>query len=182
MDESFTLNELCRMLGKSPRLLLRFHSRLELPPVSRGCSFPRGYIVLMEKVILLQAFTVPMEEIADLFAKELKILHLLNCDVLDDSPYWFLLGITGRGEDEQRLLLTGYNVGFPLTTKTIQTNLVFRKREAELFNGPEMGEDVYAVMQLYLELLRKVKSRIDRERPVLKNALAWSQMAFRFLT
>ena len=41
-----------------------------------------------------------------------------------------------------------------------------------------MGEDVRDVVRLYLKVVKKIATRVQQERPVLEDALAWAAKAF----
>ena len=116
-----------------------------------------------------------MSEIADLFTKEQIVLRLLKIDAFGASPTWYLEQCDNKGHKERRLLLTGYDVGFPIDSKVIQPNLDFGIRKKELFSGKEMGEDVRRALDSYLRLLAKIMARVDQERPVLKQSLQWAK-------
>ena len=116
-----------------------------------------------------------MGKIADLFTKEQIVLRLLKVDALGSSPTWYLDQCDNKGHKERRLLLTGYDVGFPIDSKVIQPNLDFGIRKKELFSGKEMGEDVRRAFDSYLRLLAKIMARVDHERPVLNQALQWAK-------
>jgi hypothetical protein len=136
------------------------------------------YLHFIEKVVSLRVLNVPLETIRQVFDTEKKILQLLNIDSLSDSETWYLDACGVHAETGSRLLLTEHDLGFSIDAEHIQSHLAFREREAELFNGEEMGEDVKRILRLYLKLVRKVKDRVQVERPVLLNALSWSERAF----
>ena len=41
-----------------------------------------------------------------------------------------------------------------------------------------MGEDVNRALEVYTKLATKVCARVERETPVLRNALFWGERAF----
>ncbi|MBU0715301.1 MAG: hypothetical protein KJ964_08090 [Verrucomicrobia bacterium] len=129
----------------------------------------------MQTIITLRTFSVPLGEIADLFTKEQIVLRLLKVDALGATSTWYLDQCADKGHKERRLLLTGYDVGFPIDSKVIQPNLDFGVRKKELFSGKEMGEDVRRALDSYLRLLAKIMARVDQERPVLNQALQWAK-------
>ncbi|MBU4212919.1 MAG: hypothetical protein KKD33_10085 [Verrucomicrobia bacterium] len=118
---------------------------------------------------------MPLGEIADLFTKEQIVLRLLKVDALGASSPWYLDQCDNKGHKELRLLLTGYDIGFPIDGKVIQTNLDFGVQKQELFSGKEMGEDVRRALDSYLRLLAKIMVRVGQERPVLNQALQWAK-------
>jgi hypothetical protein len=190
MGKTYTFGELCKAVGKATTTVRNMQTALDLyvpssAPVHRGSRARRSardrysgaYLRFLRKVIALRTFNVPMEDIHALFLKEKKILELLHFDTMTTSPTWYL-DACGPGEmSENHLLLTGYNLDFPLASEAIQSNLNFGRKDAELFAGAEMGEDVRRVLRLYLKLLRKIRARIETEKPVLVHALAWARSA-----
>ncbi|MBN1670416.1 MAG: hypothetical protein JXR37_05265 [Kiritimatiellae bacterium] len=178
MSETYDFSELCQALARS-RLFVRNLQRalgLYVPPGNGRYS--EAYLRFLEQVVALRTFNIPVSDIVNLFAKEQKILRLLHCDALSDSPTWYLDACGGPESAQTRLLLTGYDVGFPLTGRTVQANLDFAARDPELFAGAEMGEDVHRILAMYLQAVDDVRARIEKEKPVLMNALAWSDHVF----
>ena len=179
MAKKHTLNEFCRALGKSQPYLHQLQAGLDLHIPRKDEGYSPAYLGFMQKIIALRAFSVTVTEIADLFRKEKKILVLLHVDSISDSPTWYLDACgCDDGPPDNSLLLTGHNLGFPITAEVIQSNLDFSARDPELFTSREMGEDIRRVLKLYLKLLEKIKEKVDAERPILQQALAWSEQAF----
>jgi len=173
--DRYSFSELCQALGKSRVLVRNLQNTLKLhiPDAEEGYS--EAYLMFMEGIIALRTFSVSLEEIGDLFRKELKILRLLHVDSMSDSPTWYLDLCTCHKDREGRLLLTGHDLGFSTAAQAIQANLDFRERPTELFKGVEMGEDIRRVMTDYIELVSRVRSKVHTQKDVLKNALAWAQ-------
>lgn len=173
-NDGLTFSMLCENLGKAPGFVRSLQSDLGLfvPPKPERYSSP--YAAFLHRVVCLRAFSVPMDEIAAVFAKEKKILELLHADTLSNSPTWYLdqCGLSDTFP-ERRLLLTGYDIGFPLSAETIQGHLDFGSRHAELFQRHEMGEDIRRVLVQYRRILERIRGRVDSERPVLERALMW---------
>lgn len=177
--EGLSFRKMCDELHKGPVYIRRLQSDLGLHVARRGQRYSAAYLSFMKKVVALRTFNVPIADIVDLLNKERKILELLHIDSISDSPTWYLDACDGHGYSPDRLLLTGYDVGFALLRGDIQWNLDFRSRDPELFAGTEMGEDVRRVIDLYLDRVDAVQERITRETPVLERALNWSIGAFR---
>ena len=185
MAASLTFSELCQACGKSQVYVRNILTSLGLPalrslgeegPVpAKDCRYSSAYARFVQTIIALRTFSVPLTEIADLFTKEQIVLRLLKVDALGASPTWFLDQCDNKGHKDRRLLLTGYDVGFPIDSKVIQPNLDFGVRKKELFSGKEMGEDVRRALDSYLRLLAKIMARVDQERPVLNQALQWAK-------
>ena len=177
-SDRMSFRQLCEALHKGPVYIRRLQSDLGLHVARRGQSYSTSYFNFMKKIVALRTFNVRVADIVDLFQKECKILELLHVDSISNSPTWYLDACDGNGYAPGRLLLTGYDLGFPLKRGDIQWNLDFRQRDAELFAGIEMGEDVRRVIDLYVERVDAVRSRITLEVPVLVRALTWSERAF----
>lgn len=174
-----TFHKLCKLLAKPPGYVRSLQANLQLPQPPKGEGYSRAYAAFMERAISLRTFSVPIEDIADALHKEKKILELLHVDSIASSPTWYL-DACGRDEahTDRHLLLTGYDLGFPLNADVIQSNLDFGPRDNELFARHEMGEDIRRVLRLYVKLLGKIRERVVQEKPVLERALFWSEEAF----
>lgn len=190
---AYSFSDICDALGKSPFYVRNLQKTLGLPlPDGRKDEKkkrrPRGkkmdqlsggycprYLTFLEKVVAMRAFNVPLARIAELFELEKKILVLLHLDGLYNSDTWYFGAAGSRELTDGHLLLTGHDLGFPLVDGAIQHNLDFAEREAELFNGEEMGEDVRRVLTKYHAMLQEIQSMIRREQPVLRNALDWAE-------
>jgi hypothetical protein len=175
MATSLTFSDLCQDCGKSQVYVRNLLISLGLPVPAKDSRYSPTYARFIQTIIALRTFSVPLNEIADLFTKEQIVLRLLKVDALGASSTWYLDQCDNKGHKERRLLLTGYDVGFPIDSKVIQPNLDFGVRKKELFSGKEMGEDVRRALDSYLRLLAKIIARVDQERPVLNQALQWAK-------
>jgi len=178
MSDRYTFSELCQTLGKSRADITGLQKTLGIHVPPREVGYSGAYLNFMQKIVALRSFTVPLQDIRDLFQKERKILELLHVDSLATSPTWYLDACDQERPSPTRLLLTGYDLGFPLGSGILQSNLNFGPRHPELFNSREMGEDIRRVMGPYLELVKSIKERVRSEERVLENALSWSEEAF----
>lgn len=175
--DSLTFSELCKACGKSTIYMRNLQNNIGVPVLEKNNRHSAGYVYFMQKIVSLRTFSVPLEEIVELFAKEKSVLCLLKMDSLIDSATWHLDQCNANGTPDCRLFLTGYNVGFPIEVeaKCIQTNLDFGSREKELFNSMEMGEDIRQVLDAYLKSVSGIKSRVKREKHALLQALVWEK-------
>jgi hypothetical protein len=178
-EEIVLFGDLCRILGKSPVYVLRLQQALDLYAPASKDGYTRAYVCFLEKIVALRTFGIPLADIADLFSKERRLLELLRFDALSDSPTWYLDGC-GRqaGGAGDRLLLSGYCLGFSIDRPSYQPNLDFGRRDDHLFAGHEMGEDICRSLGIYREQAGKLCARIAREIPVLQNALYWGERYF----
>jgi hypothetical protein len=172
-----TFFELCHAVGKGPAFVRKLQFELGLHMPGRDGGFSDAYVNFMEKLVALRTFDVPMMDILDLFVKEKRILEMLRFHTLTNSPTWYLDACVSPEHSETRLLLTGQDLGFPISGTAIQANLDFSDGSQELFKGEQMGEDVRVALALYRRLVEKIRSRVRSETPVLRNALAWSEHA-----
>lgn len=177
-EQMYTYSEICDVLSKSHLYVKNIEKRLKMPNNTQNEGYPVSFLMFMERIVALRAFSVSLDDIADLYVKEIKILQMLHFDSVDDGPYWFLGVSTSRDKPDRQLLLTGYDLGFPLWSNAVQANLDFRSSDKELFDSREMGEDLRRIMDPYRKLYERVRSRVESERPVLKNALIWSDCTF----
>jgi hypothetical protein len=171
-------SELCRRLGKSPAYVRNVQSILGLHFPTDGDGYTEAYAAFLETVIALRTFSVPFDEIAELFEVEKKILRLLKIDSLTTSPTWYLDACSKAVAGGKRLLLTNHDLGASITADGVQFHLDFRGSLPELFSGPEMGEDVCRVVDTYLERLARIRGRVKTEEPLLLRSLAWSARAW----
>lgn len=179
---ALTFGELCQIVGKDAVTVRNLQKHLGLHVPRKDAGYPQSYALFLEKVIALRAFHVPLDDIRDLFEVEKKLLALLHVDALTSSLTWYLDDCTGLDVDEpqpDRLLLSGHRLGFRPDTEFVQPTLDFGVRHPELFSGNEMGEDISQVLRKYLGLLAGLRARIEREKPILENALYWVGKVFR---
>lgn len=175
MPATLTFPELCRACGKPSVYVRNLQASLDLPLPDGDRLYSPAYLQIIQIIISLRTFSVPLEDIADLLAKELVVLRLLKVDALGSSPTWYLDQCGENGNPDRRLMLTGYDVGFSIAGKAIQPNLDFGLRPKELFSDREMGEDVRRAVDDYLKLSEKIMTRVERERPILNRALNWAK-------
>jgi hypothetical protein len=164
-----TLNELAKAAGKSVPFILNLISGFGL---TKTKEFSPGYAVLIKKLIALSLCSVAKKDIETLLARERTLLELLKADSLSGGAAWFEdLCIPDCGPT--RLLLSGYDLGHPVTADGLQTGLDFVKREEELFSHQEMGADALRALKLYAEIHKTVFERLQTEAPVLSSSLKW---------
>ncbi|MEI6562700.1 MAG: hypothetical protein WCO42_00170 [bacterium] len=172
--ERLTFSQLCRRMGRSPHYIRNLQIKLGLYVPKEVEGYSSAYLLFLETIIILRAFSVPLEDIAELFEAEKRILRFLRIDTLSLSPTWYLDQCGRNEESVNRLLLTNQDMGGSITEGGVQFHLDFRGAHGELFSGAEMGQDAKRVMAAYDNRLEKVKSRVKTEEVVLRRALAWS--------
>ncbi len=178
MPKHYTLQEVCKEIGKNHVYIGQIQTSLELHKPEEPKKYSRAYIDFLVKCTALRTFGVGLGDIQDLFRKELKVLRLLHHDTHSRSPTWYLDGCTLDGRDPNRLLLTGVDLGFSIMNGPIQVGLDFGSHEPELFDSRQMGENLEHVLELYRKQVVKIRNRVEEERPIIRTALAWSTKAF----
>ena len=164
-------------MGKSSFYVKNLQRALKLYVPDKKTGYSLQYLRFMEKAVSLRALNVPQEKIIDLFEVEKKILEMLHIDSISNSKTWYLDACVPHENGDKHLLLTGYDLGFPIDEGHIQHHLDFSERNPELFKGSEMGEDVRLVLEKYTGQLEDIKKKVHQEEPVLRNALAWAEEA-----
>lgn len=177
-EDFFTFTEVCRDLGKPPIYIRGLQGPLKLNMPGPGKLYSKAYLNFLHKIVALKTFGISMREITDMFDLERNILRLLHADTLTGSSTWYLDSNTQPQYSDNHLLLSGYDLGFPLQGEVIQSNLNFGIAEHELFSGQEMGEDVRRLLDVYGESLSHITQVITSQEPVLLNALHWARQAF----
>lgn len=173
-QECLTFSRLCRKLGRSPHYLRNLQSKLDLHIPKGNETYAPAYRSFLETVIILRAFSVPLEDIAELFEAEKRVLRFLRVDTLTASPTWYLDQCGRNGEGSNRLLLTNHDLEGSISDGGVQFHLDFRGSGGELFSGAEMGQDARRVLGAYEARLEKVRDRVKAEELILRRALAWS--------
>lgn len=170
----YSLGEVSEALGRPPPAIRGLQQKLKLPR-PEGDRYSEAYVELLKRILALRAFSVPMDEIGDLLAKEKRLQELLHADSVACAPTWFLDSCGQKGRSNRRLMLTGYDTGFPLGGDAVQPGFDFGIKDKELFSGKEMGEDVRRALGAYLKRRQTVLDRLARERPMLRFAQRWTQ-------
>ena len=174
VSERISFSQLCRRIGRSPHYIRNCQIKLGLHVPKDAEGYSPAYRVFLETVIILRAFSVPLEDIAELFEAEKRILRFLRVDTLSLSPTWYLDQCGRNGDGVNRLLLTNYDLGGSITEGGVQFHLDFRGAHGELFTGAEMGQDAQRVMAAYETRVERIRERVKTEEVVLRRALAWS--------
>ncbi len=166
---------MCQLLGKSGPYVHNLQAKLGIHIPGHGDGYSEAYIVFLQTVISLRTFSIPLDDICQLFETEKKLLKLLKVDSLTQSKTWYLDACnTGcNGRDGERLLLTNHGIDLHIKPNAIQSNLDFGAKEKELFTGHEMGEDARRVYNVYQRQRDEIMSRVKDETCVLERALDW---------
>jgi hypothetical protein len=176
MPKTYTFAELCQALKKSQVYVRNLQTGLDMYVAGNGDRYTEPYVNFMQKVVALRTLNISIEDIRDLFIREKRIMEMLHADTATDSPTWYLDGCEINGRSDTKLFLTSYDLGVPVHSGMAQANLNFQGHR-ELFTGPAMGENVREFCQAYCRQLEKIKRRIQDEKQVLRNALAWAERA-----
>ena len=168
-DFTHSLIDIGREL-KRPVIYLRgLQTRFDLPEFE-GAGYSDAYLEFLTKLVHLRALSIPEEALRNLWHIEKKLLLLLHADTTD-SPTWFLDACGATNHPEQRLLLSNYDIGVEIPSKSLQLGLNFSNKLPELFTGRQMGEDGLRVLHDYLQLHTRIRSDIRAELPLLRAAI-----------
>jgi len=165
------LSGLAKVVGRSVPFVTNVQRKYELPARE---TYSEGCAVLVKKLIYLSLCSVSAKDIKVLLRSERGLLELLKVDSLHESEDWFEALCTMRS-GPSRLLLTGYDIGHPVSGEALQTGLDFSEREKELFDHREMGADALRGLKRYAKNVGPIQQQIKSSRSVLQQALRWCQ-------
>jgi hypothetical protein len=166
------LGDIARALNRSAVYLHGLQGRFELPAFE-GAAYSDAYLALLRTVIFLRMLNVSEDSLRDLWHLEKKLLQLLHVDSTG-SATWFLDACGLKSHPRRRLLLTNYDMGVALPSRTLQLGLDFATALPELFAGKEMGEDALRVLGDYLKLHTRIQADVNAEVPLVRAATRWS--------
>ena len=167
-----TLGEIAQALGRPAVYIRGLLVRFDLP-LLEGAGYPPQFLAFLRSVVYLRILNVPEETLRDLWLLEKKLLLLLHADS-GGSPTWFLDACGQTGRRGCRLLLSNYDLGIPLPSRTLQPELNFALPVPELFAGAEMGEDALRVLGEYLKQYSRIRDGVMAETALLRAAARWS--------
>ena len=167
-----SLAEIANELNRSVVYLRSLQTRLELP-VFEGAGYSDAYIAFLRSVVYLRILNVSEESLRDLWRLEKKLLQLLNLDSAG-SKTWFLDACGQTTHPRRRLLLSNYDIGVELPSKTIQLGLNFASKLPEFFAGSEMGESAIRVLSDYLKIHSRIQAGIVEEAKIIRSAARWA--------
>jgi len=163
----YSLKTLCKAVDKNRIYLQALQKGLGLPARADEKYSP-GYIAFMRRAVALRTVNVKAEKIKELLDLEKKILRLLNIHPLNESPTWHF--DANKEPSERTLLLTGYDVEFALNG-TVQPGLDFGQGENEMFKSHEMGEDLHAILEKYVDLRNDMLTKAADEIPLIRKGI-----------
>ena len=168
-DFTHTLVDIAREL-KRPVIYLRgLQTRFDLPEFE-DAGYSDAYLEFLTKLVHLRALSISEETLRNLWHIEKKLLLLLHADTTG-SPTWFLDDCGATTHPEQRLLLSNYDIGVEIPSKSLQLGLNFSDKLPELFTSRQMGEDGLRLLHDYLQLCTRIRSDIRAELPLLRAAI-----------
>jgi hypothetical protein len=163
------LNALAQKVGKSVPFVMALQQKHGLPACK---DYREGYAVLVQKLIYLSLCSVPLKDSRDLLKSEHRLLELLKVDSLHETPDWFE-SLCTMDSGPTRLLLSGYDIGYPVSGKIVQPGLDFSAREKELFPEHEMGANALLALTRYAQLLAPIQLQMVRELHGIQDAARW---------
>ena len=169
MTDGFTnsLIDIARELKRSVIYLHGLQTRFELPEYE---AYSDAYLEFLTKLVHLRALSITEESLRNLWHIEKKLLLILHADNTG-SQTWFLDACGATSHPEQRLLLSNYDIGVEIPSKSLQLGLNFSDKLPELFTGRQMGEDCLRVLHDYLQLHTRIRSDIRAELPLIRAAI-----------
>jgi hypothetical protein len=167
----YSFADLVADLNRPAVYLHGLQSRFELPSFS-GVGYSEAYLMFLRKLIYLRSLSISEEILRDMWHLEKKLLQLLHVDSAG-SLTWFLDACGAKDNPQRRLMLTSYDLGVEVPSRTLQLGLNFADKMPEFFAGKEMGEDVLRVLNDYLKLKARIYSEIEAELPVVQAAIKW---------
>lgn len=168
----YSLSDMAKALDRSTVYVKQLQARFDLPQ-SAGKEYSKAYLDLLRKIVALRILNVSEEALRKLWSLEKKILVLLHVDT-DQSPTWFLDECGKRSHPRRRLLLTNYDTGTDIFLRHLQLGLPLRARERELFAAREMGEDVWLVLNNYLNAYERIRLGAVAQIKGVRAAASWA--------
>ena len=166
-DFTHSLIDIARELKRQVIYLRGLQARFDLPECE---TYSDAYLEFLTKLVHLRALCIPEETLRNLWHIEKKLLLLLHADNTG-SQTWFLDACGATSHPEQRLLLSNYDIGVEIPSKSLQLGLNFSDKLPELFTGRQMGEDCLRLLHDYLQLHTRIRSDIRTELPLLRAAI-----------
>jgi hypothetical protein len=168
-----TLGDLSKALHRPVVYLHGVMARFELPLPGEG-AYPAPYQAFLRILVYLRAMNVSEDSLRELWGMEKKLLQLLHADSAG-SPTWFLDACGQTSHPRRRLLLSNYDMGAELGSRSLQPGLNFAASPAELFPGKEMGEDALMLLGKVQSLTRRIHGEVQQEAPMVRAALHWAK-------
>jgi hypothetical protein len=134
--------------------------------------YSEGYESFLRKILQLRVLGVSEESLREFWAVERKLIEVLHLDS-QSSPTWMVDACAYPSDPNRRLLLSNIDLGFPLPATDLQIGLNFAASSPELFAGREMGEDALRLISDYRTRLAGIRSYVDSESKILREALKW---------
>lgn len=169
----YSLSEIAGLTGRDRPTLLGWIKRLDLP-VFQGRGYPEFYLSFLRVIAFLRLAQVTEVQLLELWAVERKLMTLLHADSLG-SPTWMIDGHAHSGYEERRLFLSRFDLGVDVRAAEVQPGLDFSEKEAELFGGVEMGEDLLRLLASYRELVGLIRQRVTDQAQILTAAGRWAR-------
>ncbi len=164
--------DMAKALNRPVVYLRGLQTRFELPVVG-DAGYPDAYFAFLQSVVFLRILNIPEESLRELWRLEKKLLQLLNMDSTG-SKTWFLDACGQTTHPQRRLLLSNYDIGVKLPSRTLQLGLNFASKLPEFFAGSEMGESAIRVLGQYLKICTRIQTGIDAESTLIRSAARWA--------
>jgi len=169
----YSLSDIARYVNRPVIYMRGLQQRFDLK-VMEGSEYPETYRQFLKSLVQLRLLGISEETLLKLWNLEKKLLQLLHVDAAG-SPTWYLDSCGRKTHRRRRLLLSNYDLGVSINSAKIQLRMNFSERHSELFDRAEMGEDIFQVLERYLEIYRRVQADAVTESRQLSSAAGWAQ-------
>ncbi len=132
-----------------------------------------AYHAFVKQIIFIHTTGVPLKTLARFLRHEATLISLLNEDASTNTRL-LVEGWKQKGAAQQRLLLSRYDIGAQVESKSLQPRLDFTEQsEAELFTGQEMGEDALRALATCARDRQYIMGHLRKKAPLLVNVGNW---------
>lgn len=114
-----TFADLARALNRPAIQLHSLQTRFALP-IYKGAAYSDGYLALLRTIVHLRILSISETSLLRLWELEKKLLTLLHINSTA-PPTWFLDSCGQTSHRKRRLLLTNYDLGVDISSRTTPT-------------------------------------------------------------
>lgn len=168
----YTVGDIARTLNRPVVFFSGIQSRFELPAFE-GAGYSDAYLAFLRTVVYLRTLGISEERLLRLWQWEKKLLQLLHVDSTG-SKTWFLDSCGAITRRDRRLLLSNFDIGIAVPSRSLQLGLNFAEKLPELFGGTEMGEDALRVLNDIIPLQAAIRADVAAELPHLRETAKWA--------
>jgi len=167
-----SLSDMAKRVNRPVECLSGLQQRFKLP-VYEGAGYSDAYLLFLRTLVLLGRFGIAEERLLQIWHLEKTLLVLLHVDTAG-SPTWFLDSCGLITHREQRLLLSNFDLGVTVPSRSFQMGLNFAQESSDPISRTDMGEDALRVLNDYIPLVSGIRADLVAELPILKEAIQWA--------